>query len=206
MTRLIDISPAITPAIAVFPGDTPFSRRVLLDMEQGANLTLSTMTATLHLGSHADAESHYAAGGRTIEAMPLDLYVGPCDVLDAKPSGDRVEPGDLAGSITSPRVLLRTATQPDKNEFPAYAGLSVALIEHLAARGVRLLGVDTPSVDPSDSKQLEAHAACRQAGIAILEGLVLDGVELGRYELIALPLRIVGGDASPVRAVLRPIS
>lgn len=206
MSELIDISPAISPAIAVFPGDTPFSRRVLLDMADGANLTLSTMTATLHLGSHADAESHYAADGRTIEAMPLDLYVGPCEVIEARPAGDRVEVDDLAGEVAAERVLLRTGTQPDKNEFPAYAGLGVGLIEYLASRGVRLIGVDTPSVDRADSKALEAHAACRRAGIAIIEGLVLDAVAPGRYELIALPLKIVGGDASPVRAVLRRLS
>lgn len=202
--ELIDISPAITSAIAVFPGDTPFSRRVLLDMADGANLTLSTMETTLHLGSHADAESHYAIDGRTIESMPLELYVGACDVVEVTPSaGERVQVDDIHGEIVSPRVLIRTGTQPDKNVFGGYCGLSPALVHHLATRRVRLIGVDTPSVDPGDSKALEAHAACREHGIAIIEGLVLDGVPLGQYELIALPLKIVGGDASPVRAVLR---
>ena len=118
-----------------------------------------------------------------------------------------IRPVDLPGPIRTERVLLATGTYPDPTRFSSdFAALEPALIEHLWARGVRLVGVDTPSVDPFDSKDLPAHHAILQHDMAILEGLALAGVPEGLYELIALPLRLVGFDASPVRAVLRTLS
>lgn len=212
-----DISPPLSPGTAVFPGDTPLSREVLLEIARGHNITLSTLRATAHLGAHADAPSHYGADGETIDRVPLDHYLGPCEVVEAGVArGARVRIDDLGwagvesgGAATvrenlPARVLIRTGTQPDKGVFnPDFAGLDPGLVEGLADRGVVTIGVDTPSVDPADSKDLPAHRAFLRRGVAILEGLVLDGVPPGRYELIALPLRLVGFDASPVRAVLR---
>lgn len=209
--RLYDISPAITPDLAVFPGDTPPVREVLLDMARGDAVTLSTLRATVHLGAHADGASHYSVDGPSIDAMPLEHFIGPCRVvaIDAD-RGSRITADQLAGALDGPideqRVLIRTGTQSDKRVFnPDFAGLGPELIELLAAQGVITVGVDTPSVDLSDSKDLPAHRAVLGAQMAILEGLVLDEVPEGRYELIALPLRLVGFDASPVRAVLREL-
>ena len=205
MGRLFDISPVVSAALAVWPGDTPASREVLLDMARGDPLTLSTLRATVHLGAHADAPSHYGREAETIESRPLEPYLGTCQVVRiASARGRRIGTADLASEIRAERVLFATGTYPDPHRFDeAFAALAPDLIEHLAGLGVRLVGIDTPSVDPFDSKRLEAHQACLRCDMAILEGLVLDGVPEGTYELIALPLRLSGFDASPVRAVLR---
>jgi len=200
-----DISPPITPDLAVFPGDTPMSREVLLDIERGDTITLSTLRATVHLGAHADGPNHYAAGKPSVDEVKLKHYLGPCRMIDVSGSKrERIGIGDLTAEIDQPRVLLRTGSQPDKRVFNEdFKGLEPALIDHLAERGVITLGVDTPSVDTAGSKELPAHGACLRARIAIIEGLVLDSAAPGVYELIALPLKLVGFDASPVRAILR---
>jgi arylformamidase len=205
---LIDISPVIDATIAVWPGDTPFARNVSVDLAAGANLTLSDVHTTLHVGAHADAPSHYVAGGEDIAARRLDLYVGQCIVLHVNVErGDRIRPMHVASkAITAPRVLFRTGTFPDPRHWNEdFASLSPELIDVLHQRGVVLVGIDTPSVDPFESKELESHHALAEYDMANLEGLVLDHVAEGAYELIALPLRIRGGDASPVRAALRAI-
>ncbi len=203
--HVYDISPILSPDISVFPGDTPLSREVLLDIARGDPLTLSTLRTTVHVGAHADAPSHYAREAPTIDQMPLEHHLGPCQVIHAHARrGDPVLPEHLPDPIREQRVLIRTATQPDKRTFnPDFAPLSVELIDHLAAERVITVGVDTPSVDHATSKDLPVHAACARTGIAIIEGLELEGVPPGRYELIALPLRLSGFDASPVRAILR---
>lgn len=208
---LLDITPLVTSRLAVFPGDTPPSREVLLEIERGDTVTLSTLRSTVHLGAHADAPRHYAPAthphGRTIEAQPLETYLGPCQVI--RPNcGPRqvIRPADLPVGIAAARVLLATGTFPDPEQWTAdFAALSVELIDHLAAAGVILIGVDTPSVDLADSKDLPAHQRILKHDMAILEGLVLRDVPAGMYELIALPLKLQGFDASPVRAVLRTL-
>jgi len=205
---LIDISPLIDASIGVWPGDTPFARTVSHDMNEGANLTLSDIRTTLHVGAHADAPSHYVATGSDIASRRLEMYIGQCVVVHVDVGrGERIRPADLAGkAITAPRVLFRTGTFPDPRQWnDDFASLSPELIDALHDRGVVLVGIDTPSVDPFDSKALEAHATLAAYDMANLEGIVLDGVAEGEYELIAAPLRIRGGDASPVRAVLRTI-
>jgi arylformamidase len=201
---IYDLSPRISPSLAVWPGDTPPTREVLLDRTRGDNITLSTLRATVHLGSHADAPSHYGPGP-TIEAMPLERYLGRCQVVRV-PAARAEAIGPLAVPITAPRLLLATGTAPDPTKFNTdFAALSVALLDQLASAGVFLIGVDTPSVDFADSKELPNHQVCLRHDVSILEGLRLEGVPEGEYELIALPLRLEGFDASPVRAILRPL-
>ncbi len=202
---IYDVSPAITDSIAVFPGDTPPTREVLMDMRKGDAITLSTLRSTVHVGTHADAPSHYGADAPTIDKVDLQRYIGPCQVIRVAASrGALLTPDAISAEITESRVLLATGTYPDPNIFNTdFAALSPKLIDWLAERGVNLVGVDTPSVDPADSKELLAHKAFLKNDIYILEGLVLSDVPEGRYELIALPLKLTGFDASPVRAVLR---
>lgn len=202
---IYDISPPITERLAVWPGDSPPTREVLFDMNCGDNLTLSTLRGTVHLGAHVDAPSHYGTTAPSIEQQPLDLYVGSCQVIhmQVKP-GSRMAVCDLPGDIEASRVLLGTGTYPNPELFNEdFAALEPELVEFLAKAGVRLVGIDTPSVDLFTSKDLPAHQACLENNVSILEGLRLEGVASGLYELIALPLKLVGFDASPVRAILR---
>lgn len=204
---LYDITPPITEALKVWPGDTPMTREVLLDMAQGANVTLSTLHATVHLGAHADGPNHYGLGAPGIDARPLDDYLGPCQVVRVRvPAAHRIGLDDLPVPVDSERLLIRTDTFPDRTDFrDDFAALAPELIDALHALGVRLIGIDTPSVDLFDSVDLPSHRAFLRNGMAILEGLDLSAVPDGHYELIALPLRLVGFDASPVRAVLRTL-
>lgn len=203
--RLYDITPRVTPRLGVWPGDTAPAREVLLDLARGDSVTLSTLRATVHLGAHADAPSHYGLDAPDIAARDLSFYLGPCDVIHVPvPRGTRVGLRDLPRMPAAPRVLLATGTFPDPGQWnPDFAALDPGLVEALAGRGVRLIGIDTPSVDLMASKDLPAHQAFLRHDMAILEGLLLGQVPDGQYELIALPLPLEGFDASPVRAVLR---
>lgn len=204
---LYDITPAISSTLAVWPGDTPPSREVLQDMRRGDFLTLSTLRATVHLGAHADAPSHYGAQAPSIEQRPLDLYVGRCQVMHVTASRGRpIGPDELPHDVEAPRLLLATGTFPQPTSFNEdFAALEPVLVDWLHDRGVRLVGIDTPSVDLFRSRDLPAHQRFLVRDMAILEGLVLTEVPDGIYELIALPLKLVGFDASPVRAVLRDL-
>jgi len=205
--RIWDITPPVGPRLAVWPGDTPPRREVLLDMARGDNLTLSTLHATVHLGAHADAPSHYGRDAPTIDRQPPELYLGPCEVIPVDVGrGERIPAGAVSVPPGTSRVLLATGTYPDPEVFNEdFAACSTGLVEALHGQGVRLVGIDTPSVDLFDSKDLPAHRAFLARDVAILEGLRLAHVPPGRYELIALPLPLVGFDASPVRAVLRAL-
>jgi arylformamidase len=207
MTQIIDISPPISERLAVWPGDTPPRREILLDMARGDGITLSTIHATVHLGAHADGANHYGADAPGVDARPLDAFLGPCEVVRVEvPSGGLIRPEHLIRPIREPRVLFRTDSFPDPERFtPHYVALAPELVDRLHESGVTLIGVDTPSVDPFDSKDLPAHRRFLAHDMAILECLVLGHVPEGRYELVALPLRLVGFDASPVRAILRTL-
>jgi len=204
MSGLIDISPLISPRTAVWPGDRAFSREISLAIERGDNIDLSAINTTVHVGAHADAPSHYSSEGATIDQVPLAPYYGACQVMEISVEpGGRILPEDLPTKIDAPRLLLKTGSFPDPEEFNAdFASLSPELVDYLAEHGVRLVGIDTPSVDPFADQELLAHQALRRHAMANLEGLVLAAVTPGRYTLIALPLRIEGADASPVRAAL----
>lgn len=202
-----EISPLIHEGIAVWPGDQKMERRVSSDMKNGDHMSLSSITATVHLGAHADAPSHYTSKGVSIAERDPLLYCGDCQVIHVKiPRGERLTPHHLAGHvIQSPRILFCTGSFPDPDHFNEdFNSLSPELIHWLAERDVGLVGIDTPSVDPFASKALESHQALASTDMAVLEGLVLSQVPDGHYRLIALPLRIQGADASPVRAILLP--
>lgn len=208
---LYDLSPTIRPEIPVWPGDTPFTCRLTWSMAEGGSVNVSALTTTPHLGSHADAPFHTEPGGDSIAQMSLVPFLGPCRVIQVPPA-PLIEPHHVEAKLggdretTPPRLLLKTGSVADRKTFPQrFSALSPELAGWLGDHGVLLVGLDTPSVDPFDSKTLDAHHALFRGGVAILEGLVLDGVPAGEYELIALPLKMAGLDASPVRAVLRTL-
>jgi len=202
---LYDVSPTIRPETPVWPGDTPFSCHLAWSIAAGASVNVSALTTTPHLGSHVDAPFHTEPRGDSAADLPLAPYLGPCRVVKVPPAAV-VEPRHV-GALelgSPPRILFKTESVRDRRAFPErFTALSPELAALLAEKRMVLVGLDTPSVDPFDSKTLDAHHALARGGVAILEGLVLDGVPEGLYELIALPLKIAGLDASPVRAVLR---
>jgi len=202
--RLIDISPLVDARIRTWPGDTPYSLRKVADIHAGGGIDLGTIETSLHVGAHTDAHRHYDPTGADAAGMPLGHYYGPCQVVEVRARrGRRFGLGDLVEVPTAPRVLLKTGTFPDPTRWNTdFAAPAPALVDELAARGVRLVGLDTPSTDLFDSKGLESHMRLLAHGMANLEGLALAHVPPGHYTLIALPLRLADADASPVRAVL----
>lgn len=207
MPRLWDISPAISPATPGFPGDTAYSQRWNAQIAPGCPVNVSAITMSPHLGAHADAPLHYAAGASAIGQVDLDPFLGPCRVIHAIDRGPLIARAHLehAAAGLPPRVLVRTCTKAPaqwSDSFPAFAPGTIAW---LAGLGVRLVGIDSQSVDPAASKTLESHQQLLIHGMRVLENLVLDEVEAGDYELIALPLKLTDADASPVRAVLRSL-
>ena len=200
---ILDITAPLSPALAVWPGDVGFTRVVSLRHADGAVVELSAITTTLHAGTHADAPAHILPGAEPIDQVGLSPYLGPCEVIEvALPPGARILPEHLPGPARAPRVLFKTGSYPDSGRFrETFNALSPELIHHLHGQGCVLLGLDTPSVDPFASVALESHQALFQHGLRCLEGLVLGHVPPGLYTLVALPLKIAGGDGSPVRAV-----
>ncbi|MBB5206052.1 arylformamidase [Inhella inkyongensis] len=205
--QIWDISPPVSFSSPIFPGDEPYRLQWTARLSPGCPVNLSAVTTSPHVGAHADAPLHYANGERSIDAVDLAPYLGRCRVIHAIGCGPLIQPEHLAHAAQDlpPRVLVRTAQQADRvwrEDFSAYAPATLAW---LAERGVRLVGIDTASVDPATSKTLDAHQQLLAHDLRVLENLVLDEVPEGDYELIALPLRWVGACASPVRAVLRSL-
>ncbi len=203
--RIIDISPMLSEKTAVFPGDEAFSRDVVMDFANNNHLTLSSVKSTLHIGAHVDAPSHYHPHGESIEKRSLHIYIGPCQVIKVPTvQGEKISLDDIKDtSIQCPRVLFKTDSFPNPNQWnDNFCSISPQVVESLANLGVILVGIDTPSMDPASSIQLESHKMIYSKDMAILEGIILEHVPEGVYKLIALPLKIQGGDASPVRAVL----
>ncbi|HSV47235.1 MAG TPA: arylformamidase [Ramlibacter sp.] len=207
MQKLWDISPPVAPGSPVFPGDTPYAQQWSATLGPGCPVNVSCLTLSPHVGAHADAPLHYDPEGAAVGALDLAPYLGPCRVIHAIGRGPLVLWEHIAHAVDGtlpPRVLVRTyQVAPVERWDPELAAFAPETVERLAALGVRLVGIDTASVDPAASKTLDTHQVLRRLDLRVLENLVLDGVPEGDYELIALPLKLMTADASPVRAVLR---
>ena len=204
--RLIDISQPVDPSIGTFPGDTPFSWEFTWSLAAGDSCNVSRVVTSPHNGTHADAPLHFEDGATGIGDVELDRYVGPCWVVDGPREG-LLQPEHLRSIDvdTYPRLLVRTRDDA-RTGFPDdFVALDPSAARWLVDHEIRLIGLDTPSIDPVDSRELPSHHTLLPARTAILENLQLAHVEPGPYELIALPLRWQGLDASPVRAVLRTL-
>jgi arylformamidase len=206
--RLWDISQTLRPAIPVWPGEPAFGVDRLATIGDGCPVNVGAISGSLHAGTHADAPYHYDPDGARSAECDLAPYLGRCTVIDARHARGRIEESDVewAALAGAERVLFRTFDRfPHEAWDSAFTAIAPELIERLSTGGIRLVGTDAPSLDPETSKTLDAHRAVRVGDMRILEGLVLDEVPPGEYELIALPLKIAEGDASPVRAVLREL-
>jgi arylformamidase len=206
MKNIWDISPPVDEQAAVFPGDTTYSQRLHFSLGNDCPVNVSAITLSPHTGAHADAPMHYAAQGEAVGVLDLHPYLGPCRVIQCLDVGPLVQIEHIAHALEDlpPRVLIQTSRRAsqDWESFTALAGETIAL---LATKNVVLIGIDTPSVDPATSQTLPSHQQLLHHQIRVLENLVLDDVPPGDYELIALPLKLMKADASPVRAILRSL-
>jgi arylformamidase len=206
--RILDISRPVVAGIPVWPGDTPYEYRRAWQIGAGGSpVNVGAVTMSLHTGAHVDAPVHFSPDGIGIDAVDLEKYVGPCVVVRAPPDAHALGPAHLPAGTeallrTAPRLLIRTYDVRPAGFDTRLAHLTPALADWVAERGVVLVGLDSDSMDAFDSKELPSHRRLAARGVAILEGIDLSGVEDGVYDLVALPLRLVGADASPVRAVL----
>lgn len=206
MATIWDISPPVHAGSPVFPGDANFELRWSWTLGPECPVNVSTLTLSPHTGAHADAPLHYDPEGAPIGTLPLEPYLGRCRVIHAVDCGPLIRWEHLAHALADlpPRVLVRTYREAPVGRWDAtLAAYDPETVERLADRGVMLIGIDTASIDPADSKALASHQVIRRRGLRVLENLVLDGVPEGDYELIALPLKLTTADASPVRAILR---
>ncbi len=207
---IYDCSPLLSPDTPVWPGDLPLSRRVSADKAAGDGYTLSSLHSTVHIGSHADAPMHATRDGVGIDECPLEPFIGPSRVIHVDRAcldeEGRILPDALDGALDNlpPRVLFKTGTfSYDSGYDDSFASFHPDTIDRLGEMGCLLVGIDTPSVDPLNDRDMLSHHRLADLKIMIIEGLVLDEVPPGDYELIALPLRLKGFDGSPLRCILR---
>ncbi len=208
MPRIYDISPPVGPASPVFPGDTAYQQLWTATLAPGCPVNVSALTLSPHLGAHADAPLHYDPTGAAVGALDLLPYLGPCRVIHAIAPGPLIEWHHLSHALKNlpPRLLVRTYQRMPVDQWdPNLSAFAPETLERLADLGVLLVGIDSASIDPADSKTLPSHQVIRQRGLRVLENLVLDDIPEGDYELIALPLKLMLADASPVRAILRDL-
>ena len=203
---IIDISRTLANDLAPWPGDTPFHFELKWKIADGGTVNVGAVETGFHSGTHTDAVFHFDPKGETIERADLSTFIGPAIVADLTNLAT-VEVAHLErwgdALRDAPRLLLKTGGWPNDKVFPKEIPvISSDVPPWLQARGVRLLGVDVPSVDPIDSKELHNHHALAEAGVAIVESLDLSRVKEGQYHFAAVPLKIAGGDAAPVRAIL----
>jgi arylformamidase len=200
---MIDITRRIYPGVPVWPGDTPYSYQLVWQISSGDSVNVGKISCTTHLGTHLDAPWHFLDDGGKLDTVPLSALIGPCLVVDAR-GQSLLTPEFLQTVRLAERTLFFTGQPNHWQTFPhTFMPVLPEAAAYMATQGVILYGTDCPSVDALNSKDLPGHKAFAWAGVHILEGLALDGVPAGVYELIALPLRLEGADASPVRAVLR---
>ena len=200
----IDITMPLHKNMPIWPGDTPFQYRLMAMLERdGANV--GDITMSLHVGTHIDAPFHYDNFGKSIDALPVELFIGPTLIVELQDVKQiqlqDVEKIKLDGVE---RLFFKTKQQYDLYRFdPHFTTISPEVVPYLAEKGVKVVGTDAPSVDAVNDVTLQAHHAFRQEQLYIIENLYLKDIETGMYEFIGVPLAIQGGDASPIRAVVR---
>jgi arylformamidase len=211
--RIWDISRTLSDDLAEWPGDEPFRFRLTKTLAEGESVNLGAISMSVHNGTHADAQFHFDRKGESIEKAPLEIYLGRAVVVDLTGAFSQskekhlitiedLQPHAQEIAETS-RLLIKTRRWNNSAVFPDRIPVIAADVPAwLQKNGVKLLGLDLPSVDEIDSKSLQNHHALSRAGIAIVESLDLSRVGSGVYNLAALPLKIAGGDGAPMRAVL----
>lgn len=206
--KIYDISHTMKPGMAVWPGDAALRMDQKTRLADGDLANVAVLSMSGHTGTHMDAPLHYLDGGKSIDAVELERFVGPARLVTVRSKTSLVSAEELEPCLGDgpQRLLIRCNAPMELDRFREdYVSLSVPAAERLVSAGVRLVGIDSPSVDPFNASVLRAHQVLGRAGVIIVENLRLEGVPDGGYELIALPLKLAGGDGSPVRAVLREL-
>lgn len=205
-----DISIPMSSRTPEWPGDEPFSCHWPLRLENGNNANVSSITTSLHIGTHADAPVHLRSDWPAAENLELGSFIGDATVVVLPKDREAIEDIDvpllshLLGNEPVTRVLLRTNSTIANGKFPTrWPALTPQAAEWLVSRSAKLWGVDAPSVDLRSSNSLEVHHILLGQGVAVIENLNLNNVSAGAYELIAPPLAVEGADAAPLRALLR---
>jgi arylformamidase len=208
MKKIWDISPPIDASSPVFPGDTPFQLNWSAQISENCPVNVSAITLSPHVGSHADAPLHFDPAGLAIGQVDLHTFIGPCRVIHAIGVGALITMQHLDHQLQDlpERILVKTYEKFPLEQFDTQlTAFAPETLIALADLGVKLIGIDSASIDPADSKTLASHQVIRQRNMRVLENLQLDDIQEGDYELIALPLKLMSADASPVRAILREL-
>lgn len=199
----IDISIELSNHVAEWPGDTPFTFETPVTKEMSGSVNIGKVTTSTHIGTHVDAPYHFDNDGDTIDLLDVNRYIGDATVVEidkTQITASDLKTVNIQGSI----LLIKSNAATDKSIFPEEVPtLTVDAVDYLYELGIKLFGIDVPSVDHVNSKTLEIHHALHAHDIMIIENVVLDDVTSGLYDFIGLPLKIKGADGSPVRAVVR---
>ena len=206
--RVIDISVPISPDLPVWPGDPPVELERIANIAEGANANVSRLACGVHVGTHVDAPVHFVEGAASIESLALDRLIGRAYVAEFDEieviDGIALDSADLPAEVS--RLLIKTQNSAFWSESPSsfredFIAIDAHGAQWLTDRGIQTVGVDYLSVAPfGDSRP--THTILLQAGVVIIEGLNLAGVDPGWYSLYCLPLKLVGSDGAPARAVL----
>jgi arylformamidase len=205
--KLIDVTVPLAPGLPTYPGNTPFTLEPIKRIARGGSSNVSTLHLSAHTGTHVDAPRHFFDDGEGVDLLPLELLIGRTRVIEISTrkgiTADALAAVDLSEDV---RLLIKTPNSRlwGSPEFHAdYVGVTESGAKHLVDRGVKLLGVDYLSVEEFKRPGAPAHHVLLGGGTIVVEGLNLLDVEPGTYEMICLPLRVVGADGAPARVILR---
>ena len=209
MSQWIDVTQTLRPGMIHWPGDRGFQLQIVERWSGPGTCNLSEIHTNAHVGTHIDAPRHLVEDGLGVADLPLSILCGPASVVDCRADRHVTASNLQAANIPSgDRVLLRT-TNGQLWEKPSFHAEFIAIVEDAACwlveHGTPLVGIDYLSIEPHPAPGQPVHRALLEAGVVVIEGLKLDGVLPGRYELVALPLKIEGGDGSPARVIVRPM-
>lgn len=204
--RLRDVSISVSPGTPAWPGDTPWSCGWTATISNGSSVNLSSIASSPHVGTHADAPLHVRDGWPGSHELPLEAFYGPAIVIDVSNLEGEIEFGQIVPRLARyrpERLILKTGSSIAGGAFPAaWPSISESCARELLGMGMKLLGVDAPSVDSRESKSLAVHKMLFQQNAFILENLDLRRAPVGAYQLIAFPVKMMSVDAAPVRAIL----
>ncbi len=194
----IDLTRSFPEPACTYPGDcVPECRRSLRD-----GYRVSVLVASSHSGTHIDPPAHYIEDGLTIDLIPPETFIGPVTIIDLGPRRSAIRAEDIRAWMNAERLIIKTGYSEKTSFDPEYAYIDQDAADLLAASGIRVIGIDTPSIEAYEGTG-DVHRRILGAGIPVIEYLDLSGVSEGDYYMIALPLKITDGDGAPARVIVQ---